>query len=155
MLSLLACARTEPVRDAGPPAPLDDCTLATPLVPGVPGSPGHLIASERNPNGASELAALMRTFVDDWSAARTALEADAGVPPRFATHRKLRCAWPTVPSDRTAAFDAMARRYLDAVQAFDAAPQRERYERVLDGCKACHEATCGGPLVVIEGLRSK
>ena len=43
----------------------DDCTLDTPLIPGVPGSPGHLLPSEINPNGVSELAALMRTMQRD------------------------------------------------------------------------------------------
>lgn len=32
-----------------------ECTLETPLIPGVPGSPGHLLPSDRNPNGDSEL----------------------------------------------------------------------------------------------------
>lgn len=142
--------------DAGVPAALiDDCTFETKLVAGIPGSPGHLIPSERNPNGASELATLMRTFVDDWRAARVALEADAGVGPKFATHRKIRCAWPTDAADRNPTFDGFAKNYLSAVKAFDAQPGREKYEGVLDACKACHEVSCGGPLEVIEGLRWK
>jgi hypothetical protein len=159
LLSLGACARGPGAPDAGragsASALVDDCTLDTKLVPGVPGSPGHLIASERNPNGASELATLMRTFVDDWRAARVALEADAGVPARWPTHRKLRCAWPTDAADRNATFDGFAKNYLAAVKAFDAQPGREKYEGVLDACKACHEVSCGGPLEVIEGLRWK
>jgi hypothetical protein len=157
-LLLLGCTRGAAVSDAGaPPRPplADDCTFETKLVPGVPGSPGHLIPSERNPNGASELAALMRRMVDDWRAARPALEVDAGVAARFPTHRKLRCAWPTDPGDRTESFDAFAKNYLAQVKAFDAAPSRATYEGVLDACKACHEVTCGGPLEVIEGLRWK
>ncbi|MDP3152211.1 MAG: hypothetical protein Q8N23_06040 [Archangium sp.] len=151
-LSLLCCTRaTAVVIDAG--APPEECTSATVLVPGVPGSPGHLIASERNPNGASELAALMRTFVDDWRAARVALEADAGVNARLPIHRKIRCTWPTDAADRNPVFDSFAVGYLEKVKAFDAKPSRETYEGVLDGCKACHEVSCGGPLEVIEGLR--
>ena len=149
---LLGCTRAPAVViDAG--APLEECTLATVLKEGVPGSPGHLIASERNPNGASELASLMRTFVDDWKAARVALEADAGVTARLPTHRKVRCAWPTDAADRNPVFDGYAAGYLEKVKAFDAKPSRETYEGVLDGCKACHEVSCGGPLEVIEGLR--
>lgn len=150
---LLGCTRAAVVVDAGPPP--DECTLTTVLEPGVPGSPGHLIASERNPNGASELATLMRTFVDDWKAARVALEADAGVSARLPTHRKLRCAWPTDAADRNPVFDGFAVGYLEKVKAFDARPSREKYEGVLDGCKACHEVSCGGPLEVIEGLRAR
>jgi hypothetical protein len=156
-LLLAACTKPAPapatVIDAGPPP--DDCTLATKLEPGVPGSPGHLIASEINPNGASELATLMRRFVADWKEARVKLEADAGVAARFPVHRRMRCSWPTDLQDRNAAFDGMAVTYLERVKAFDAKPSRETYEGVLDGCQACHEVTCGGPLEVIEGLRWK
>lgn len=138
------------------PAAEPDCTLETALVPGVPGSPGHLIASDLNPNGASELAALMRTMVADWRGVKASFEADAGAHPGkrlHATHRKIRCAWPTDPKDRDATFDGLAAAYLAAVQAFDAAPSRERYGAVISGCAACHEVTCGGPLELIEGLR--
>ena len=151
---LFACPRSAPIAvDAGPPP--DECTLATKLVPGIPGSPGRLIASERNPNGASELATLMRTFVDDWKDARVKLEADAGFTARLPTHRKIRCTWPTDAADRNPTFDGYAVGYLEKVKAFDARPSRETYEGVLDGCKACHEVSCGGPLEVIEGLRWK
>lgn len=152
-MGLVGCTRAAAVVDAGPPP--DACTATTVLAPGVPGSPGHLIASERNPNGASELATLMRAFVDDWKAARVALEADAGVSARLPTHRKLRCAWPTDAADRNPVFDGFAVGYLEKVKAFDARPSRATYEGVLDGCKACHEVSCGGPLEVIEGMRSK
>lgn len=152
---LLGCLRPTPtavvVVDAGPPP--DDCTLETRLEPGVPGSPGHLIASEINPNGASELATLMRTMVGDWKAARLALEADAGVTARLPTHRKIRCSWPTTASDRNPTFDGLAASYLTQVKAFDARPSRATYEGVLDGCKACHEVSCSGPLELIEGMR--
>ena len=151
-MMVLACPRSAPI-DAGPPA--DECSLATKLAPGVPGSPGHLVASERNPNGASELATLMRSFVDDWKDARAKLEADAGVSARMPTHRKIRCTWPTDAADRNPLFDGFAVGYLEKVKAFDARPSRETYEGVLDGCKACHEVSCGGPLEVIEGLRWK
>lgn len=159
-LAVCGCTRASSPTDAGvaaaPAALADDCTLETKLVPGIPGSPGHLIASERNPNGASELATLMRTFVDDWRAARVTLERDAGtVSAKFPTHRKLRCSWPTDPGDRNPTFDGFAKNYLAAVKAFDAQPGREKYEGVLDACKACHEVSCGGPLEVIEGLRWK
>ncbi|MFO0595787.1 MAG: hypothetical protein U0228_10795 [Myxococcaceae bacterium] len=155
---LVACTKpSPPPPPPPPPAPVvDDCTFETKLVPGVPGSPGHLIPSERNPNGASELATLMRRFVDDWRVAKTTLETDGGVvAPAFPVHRKIRCSWPTDPGDRNAQFDGLAQGYLAAVKKFDAAPSRETREGVLDGCKACHEVTCGGPLEVIEGLRWK
>lgn len=141
------------VVDAG--APTEDCTLETKLVPGAPGSPGHLIPSGVNPNGASELAALMRTFVADLQGARAKLEADAGpaLTARLPVHRKMRCAWPTAEADRNPTFDGLAVNYLQAVRQFDARPARDTYEGLLDGCKACHEVSCGGPLELIDGLR--
>lgn len=160
-LLLLGC----PSKPAAPPAPPaapsvvaePECTLETALVPGVPGSPGHLIASDINPNGASELAVLMRTMVADWRAVKTSLEGDggAGTAKHLPTHRKLRCAWPTDPKDRDATFDGLATSYLAAVKAFDAAPSKETYGAVIAGCAACHEVTCGGPLEVIEGLKPR
>lgn len=138
---------------AAPTAPADDCTLETPLRPGVPGSPGHLIPSDINPNGASELATLMRRFIADWREARTLVEAGKPVPPRHPTHRTMRCAWPTAAGDRDATFDGLAQGYLAQVQAFDAAPSQASYDAVIRACAACHEVTCGGPLELIEGLR--
>lgn len=148
---LAGCAAPSAVR----PAVEEDCTLATPLVPGVPGSPGHLVPSELNPNGASELATLMRQMVSDWREIRGQLAAGQEVQraPLLPTHRKIRCSWPTAAEDRNAAFDAMAQVYVHNVRAFDAAPNAETYRGVLSACAACHEATCGGPLAVIEGLQ--
>jgi hypothetical protein len=154
---LSACPKpAAPVPDAGRAVTAladDDCTLATPLIPGVPGSPGHPIASERNPNGASELASHMRRMADDLRAARAALLDGGSSAPLWAQHRKLRCAWPTDPRDRNEAFDAMAQTYLTAVKALDAAPSsRPAYAGVVGACRACHEQTCDGPIAVIDGL---
>ena len=147
-----ACVRSTP--PAPPPTPSEaECTLSTSLTPGVPGSPGHLITSAINPNGASELATLMRRMVKDWDSAKAALGKGVSLEARYPTHRKMRCAWPTDPSDRNASFDAMAVTYLEQVKAFDAAPSPATYANVLAGCQACHEQTCPGPLTVIEGLK--
>jgi hypothetical protein len=144
-----------PKKDVVSAAPAEpSCTLDTPLVPGVPGSPGHLIASERNPNGASELATHMRMMVEDVKAARARLEKGEPLPPLRAKHAKLRCAWPTDPSDRNQAFDAMAQTYLAAVAALDEKPAdpKQAYTNVVKACRSCHEATCDGPIAVIDQL---
>lgn len=149
-----AAASPAPVPDPAPAA--TECTLATPLVPGIPGSPGHLIPSPRNPNGQSELSAHMRRMEADLSAARAALQGGTPVAPMLARHRKIRCSWPTNPSDRDAAFDASARGYLDAVAALDAASPDHKaraYDGVLSACRTCHEHTCSGAIVAIEALR--
>lgn len=132
-----------------------DCTLATQLVPGIPGSPGHLIPSARNPNGQSELAAHMRMMEADLSTARTAIQKGAAISPLLARHSKIRCAWPTRAEDRDEAFDASARRYLDAVAALERAEPSKAaaaYGSVLGACRACHEHTCSGAIVAIEAL---
>jgi len=155
LLLLLSLGCTKAPAPHAPPAQTaeQDCTLATPLTPGVPGSPGHLIKSARNPNGDSELAVLMRKFVEDLRQARTSLEAGKAVAPWFPTHRKMRCSWPTSPEERNERFDALAQAYLSRVKDFDQGPSKVTYNEVIQGCIACHSASCGGPLDFIDGMR--
>jgi hypothetical protein len=148
---LAACGGTAPATAAA--AEDADCNLSTPLQPGVPGSPGHLIASARNPNGDSELAVLMRKFVDDLREARTLAEAKQPVAKMFPAHRRMRCAWPTRPEERNQRFDALAQGYLAAVRAFDDAPTQGNYNAIVAGCIACHSQSCGGPLDFIDGMK--
>ncbi len=149
---LPACQRT-PAPDAGPAEP--ECTGNTALVPGVPGSPGHLIPSEVNQNGASELATLMRAMKADLETARVAIEKGEPTAPMFSKHRKIRCAWPTGLEDRNAVFDASAVTYLQLVRNLDLHPKdpRAAYEAVVGGCLACHATACPGPVSLIEKLR--
>lgn len=147
VLGFTGCARRDAAAEAAA------CTGTTPLVAGAPGSPGHLIASELHPAGASELATLMRAMEADLKAARGALARGEALPALHARHRRIRCAWPTSPGDREGAFDAFAVGYLERVQAFDAAAdKREQYSAVLGGCRACHEQSCPGPLAAIDAL---
>lgn len=149
-LLLLSCNR-----DLRPTS--ETCSGSTPLTPGVPGSPGHLIPSELNPNGASELATLMRRFVSDLRETRAAITSGEPSLELWSRHARLRCAWPTDPADRNEAFDAQALVYLALVRSLDSASsegeRRKAYEAVLDGCRACHEASCPGPIELIESLR--
>lgn len=160
VLLLLAVAQAgcnrPPAKEAageGEPA----CTLATPLQPGVPGSPGHLIQTARNPNGQSELAALMRTMQADMQAARAAIGRGERVSPMLARHRKIRCAWPTQASDRDQAFDVNAQGYLRAIERLQASPPGKdaaaAFDGVLDACRTCHERVCSGALAAVEALR--
>lgn len=135
------------------PATDADCNLATVLKPGIPGSPGHLIQSARNPNGDSELAVLMRRFVDDLQTVRPMLEAGEKVAPLFPVHRTMRCVWPTKPEERNQQYDLRAQAYLAAVSAFDQAPGKDTYNAMIAGCIACHSVSCGGPLEFIGEMR--
>jgi hypothetical protein len=130
-----------------------DCNLQTVLDPNKPGSPGNLIPSERNPNGDSELAVLMRVFVDDLRDTRLLIEAGEAVPALFQTHRAMRCAWPTVPDDRDEAYDMRAQAYLSAVRGFDASPSKDSYNAVVASCIACHQVSCAGVIEFITSLR--
>ncbi len=175
-----ACARAKgEVRPAEPvvtgfPVNEDDCTGETPLLAGAPGSPGNLLPSELHDQGASELAMLMRVMQEDLHRSANALRQEARggdvepashgeekAGPLHPTHRRIRCAWPTDPAERTPSFDAFAIAYLAQVKSADvanveAAPlevRRAAHNRVVDGCRACHETTCSGPLPAIEKLR--
>ena len=143
----------EVVEPPPPPPPEDDCTLATKLKDGIPGSPGHLIKSARNPNGDSELAVLMRQFVDDVREARTLLEAGQPVKNLYPTYRQMRCMWLTKPDERNANFDGRAIAFLGVVQAYDSKPGKETYNGIINGCIACHSQSCGGPLDFIDSMK--
>jgi hypothetical protein len=88
--------------------------------------------------------------------ARAAIERGEKVGSLWPRFRKIRCSWPTNAGDRNPTFDASAQSYLTAVKALEAAPAAEAakaYGRVLDGCRACHEQSCGGAIPAIEALR--
>lgn len=130
-----------------------DCNLSTPLQPGVPGSPGNLVKSPRNPNGDSELALMMRMFVDDLQKARALAEAGEPIEKLYPRHKRMRCAWPTKPEERNAGFDGRAQGYLAAVRAFDDAPGKATYNAIVANCIACHNVSCGGVLEFIGSMQ--
>ncbi len=135
------------------PADSSGCTGDSKLTPGVPGSPGHLIPSEINPNGASELADRMRRMQTDLQGIRAAhLDGKPFAPIAFAEHERIRCSWPTDPNDRNPEYDGMAQSYLALVKAYNANPTPVSYTGVLQGCVACHQNTCPGPVAAIEPL---
>lgn len=129
-----------------------DCDASTPLVPGIPGSPGHLIRSPRNPNGDSELSYLMRHMADDLVTAQKAVANGSRPGPLLPIHRRIRCSWPTKLDERNVEFDGMAQMYLAAVQRFDEAPSKGTYNAIVQGCVSCHSVSCRGPLDRIDEL---
>jgi len=135
--------------------PLDDsdCNLETVLDPNKPGAPGHLIESPRNPNGDSELAVLMRKFVEQLKENRLRVKNGETVEKLWPTHRTMRCAWPTNPKERNAGYDGRAQSYLAMVRTFDEAPSKESYNAVVNACIQCHQVNCGGVIGFIETLR--
>lgn len=149
------CTRSLSARAEQPPPSETECTLQTPLQEGIPGSPGHLIASDVNPNGASELATLMRSMLHDLESTRAQLLKNEKSRPLWNRHRKIRCAWPTSLDDRNPTFDAFALNYLKQLQAFDEAQSQrpEAYQKVVTACLTCHENTCDGPMERIRKLK--
>ncbi len=168
-LVLLPIAAAGCSRDAGEPKPAPpqlvatkapapapeaepQCTGATELEPGVPGSPGHLIPSAINPNGQSELANRMRLMLAELTELKDAVA--AGKPAKIGPgHERIRCSWPTDPRDRDVAFDGMAVTYLNAVDRFNEGPAVGTFNGVVQACLDCHANTCGGPMVAIRPLR--
>lgn len=145
--------RAQPANAKGDGFDDSDCNLQTVLDPNKPGSPGNLIKSQRNPNGDSELAVLMRVFVDDLREARLQVQGGEALKPLFPVHRSMRCAWPTKPSDRDEGYDARSQAYLGVVSAFDAVPSQDSYNAIINSCVACHQVSCGGVIEFIESLR--
>lgn len=155
VLLLSTCASPRAATPTPPEVIEVPCTFETTLVPGVPGSPGHPLPSTLHPEGASELAMLMRAMEKDLGLVRDALRKGERPPRLSPRHRRIRCSWPTDPADRTATFDALAQTYLAQVEALDAqpTPTRAAFEHVLDGCAACHQNSCPGAIAAIDALR--
>ena len=137
------------------PSPSVECTWETPLEPGIPGSPGNLIPSEINPNGASELSVLMRKMVADLREVRQAILNNSPPATYPDDHGRMRCTWPTDSDVRNAMFDGMAKNYLASYERLVTAQDSHarHFESVLDGCIGCHSNTCQGPIPMIESLR--
>lgn len=144
LLSLAACSSEREAPKARPSE--SPCDFRTKLVPGIPGSPGNLIPSARNPNGVSELAQLMRQFVEDLDEAKRVLASGEKPKKLFPTHKRMRCSWHTVPSERNEAYDRRAKSHLDLVQAFDDAPGQDSFNAIIQSCIACHSVSCQGPI---------
>lgn len=148
-----AAGAGNPEGGASDPYDDSDCNLQTVLDPNKPGAPGHLIESPRNPNGDSELAVLMRKFVEQLKENRLRVKGGESVEKLWPSHRTMRCAWPTNPKERNEGYDGRAQSYLATVRAFDEAPSKETYNAVVNACIQCHQINCGGVIGFIETLR--
>jgi len=127
------------------------------LIEGVPGSPGKLIPSTINPNGQSQLAHLMRELLAELKANKKNAEEGKELQPlAMEKHGQVRCAWPTVESMRTGAFEPMARQYIAAIETFNEGKKDgAAHNEVVSACITCHVATCDGPTIAIEAARFK
>ena len=71
--------------------------------------------------------------VDGLRDAKVLVEAEQPVQPLFPVHRAMRCAWPTVPSDRDEGYDARSQSYLAGGRGFEAAPTKASRACSMDG----------------------
>ncbi|MEC9464987.1 MAG: hypothetical protein VX834_04330 [Myxococcota bacterium] len=151
MVAVLCLQSSACVPPEEPPA-APACTHETPLKPGVPGSPGHLIASPANPNGQSELAHLMRAMLHDMQDRRDALR-QGKTPAPLKDFTKMKCAWPTADGTRSAHFDRMADVMLATVSEFNQdTTSSVAFNQVVGSCLACHQTACPGPMAAIRPL---
>ena len=127
------------------------CDHQTPLEPGIPGSPGHLIAMAHNPNGVTELAHIMRSMLISMKEARSALS-EGTEPAKLPDYTKIKCSWPTDSHTRSARFDAMADALVEAVALYNKKATPTSYNGVVSTCLACHQTTCPGPMAAIRPL---
>jgi hypothetical protein len=153
--ALAGCTSPKPASPKEAPVVQQECTLETPLVPGIPGSPGHWITSSRNPNGDSELAVLMREMLHDLQRIRPDIVAGkAPSHPGPMNHHLMRCSWPNEPSVRGPVFGALATSYLTALKQLKIQnnPSPDAYNGVVAGCLGCHNQFCPGPIHLIQNL---
>lgn len=151
-MAVVLCLPSSACNHPEEPPVAPTCTHETPLKPGVPGSPGHLITSATNPNGQSELAHLMRTMLHDMQARRDALR-QGNTPEPLRNFTKMKCAWPTADGTRSAHYDSMADVMLTTVSEFNKdTTSGVAYNQVVGACLACHQSACPGPMAAIRPL---
>ena len=109
-----------------------------------------LAPSERNPNGASELAQLMRTMEaqsETWKK-----EIEDGKPelsPVPNLYNTLKTAIPTEDGMKNENFDAFSDdfvRFSKALVKTDVNNRKAAFNTMISGCLTCHSQMCPGPI---------
>lgn len=110
--------------------------------------------SDRNPNGASELAQLMRVMEAQAETWKNEISENAEtlspVPRSFST---LKTAKVTKPGMKNENFDAFADDFVRFSDALISAPRENRteaYNAMVSACANCHTQMCPGPMVRIK-----
>lgn len=110
-----------------------------------------------NPNGTSELAALMRQLADFAEANRQRLESNQAPAAWPDDVNKLLSAQATDAEIKGPHYDAFAHDFIATARRFNEtvanpAESRLRHNAVVGACVSCHEQACAGPLVRIKKL---
>jgi len=109
-----------------------------------------LIPSERNPNGASELAQLMRTMEaqsDTWS--KEIEEGKEELSPVPDVYNTLKTAIPTEDGMKNENFDTFSDdfvRYSNALVKASTKDRKAAFNTMISGCLTCHSEMCPGPI---------
>jgi hypothetical protein len=110
--------------------------------------------SDRNPNGASELAVLMRemeTQAEIWKGEIEKKEAVLSSVP--ASFYGLKTAAVTKPTMKNENFNAFADDFITFSEALvkgSADERKDAYNSMVNGCMNCHTQMCPGPMVRIK-----
>lgn len=113
-----------------------------------------LTPSEINPNGASELAKLMRTMESQTETWKKEIEEDkAQLSSMPFVYNTLKTAQATNDEMKNENFDAFADDFVSYSNALVKAPLAERkqaFNTMVGGCMACHDQMCPGPIKRIQ-----
>lgn len=127
--------------------------------PSQDGSPMHNAMADTtvvNPNGASELAILMRQMQEYSSAEKKRVLNDMKPTVMPRSFENIGTAKITEGMHRSDNYDTFAGLYLDQVKAYlNAGKGEERvsaYNNMVATCLACHSEHCPGPVPVIRKL---
>lgn len=111
--------------------------------------------SQRNPNGSSELALLMREMQSYTHRAKAHLNTDT-VPETYPqAFDKLHSATVTPGISKNDFFNTFADVYLKAVKDYsgsNAGNRTETYNAMVSACLSCHAEHCPGPVPVIKKM---
>lgn len=116
----------------------------------------HLMVSDVNPNGDSELALLMRALFEDADSFRVLIaKGEGNINEEFVEKiKKSHEAIPTKPEMKPAEFDAFNQLLLNEAIALlesDTA-SAEKFNAMVDRCMDCHRSVCPGPTKRIKKL---
>lgn len=113
-----------------------------------------LAPSDRNPNGASELAVLMRGMekqAEIWKGEIEKME--AALSPVPASFYGLKTAAVTKPSMKNENYNAFADDFIafsDALVNVSPVERKDAFNSMVNGCMNCHTQMCPGPMVRIK-----
>jgi len=105
---------------------------------------------ERNPNGVSELAAVMRVMESQTELWKTEIAEDketlSAMPDAYNTLKTAKVTEPEMKNDN---FNGFADNFLSFTNAFVKSPKEDRktaFNAMVSACLTCHNQMCPGPV---------